>query len=274
MNTATIDLWVGIFVTIGFGAIVFLALKVGNLDVAGDASPSYHLDANFDNIGGLKLRAPVKAAGVIVGRVESIRLDPKTYEAVVDAAHRQRLPVLEGHHRLDPHLRAAGRGLHRPRGRRRPAMLADGAAHRQDAVGGRAREAHRPVPLRQGLERPTRPPNEKTSCARRRARLLSAAAVRLRAPPAGALDDPFEAVQPRDVRDQRAARSSTSPSRSREAYVDDRAELHPHRPSRNYVNNIDDLFSVINGAAAGQVDKIGNDMGRVMINTRASASAA
>jgi phospholipid/cholesterol/gamma-HCH transport system substrate-binding protein len=48
-----------------------------------DTKPSYRLEANFDNIGGLKLRAPVKAAGVIVGRVESVRLDPKTYEAIV-----------------------------------------------------------------------------------------------------------------------------------------------------------------------------------------------
>ena len=82
MNRATIDLWVGIFVTIGIGAVVFLALKVGNLATL-ETKPSYHLDANFDNIGGLKQRAPVKAAGVIVGRVESIKLDPKTYEAVV-----------------------------------------------------------------------------------------------------------------------------------------------------------------------------------------------
>jgi len=82
MNRSTIDLWVGIFVTIGFGAIVLLALKVGNL-TAFNTAPSYRLEARFDNIGGLKLRAPVKAAGVIVGRVESIKLDPKTYEAVV-----------------------------------------------------------------------------------------------------------------------------------------------------------------------------------------------
>ena len=82
MNRSTIDLWVGIFVTIGFGAIVFLALKVGNLTTL-NAAPSYRLEARFDNIGGLKLRAPVKAAGVVVGRVASVRLDPKTYEAVV-----------------------------------------------------------------------------------------------------------------------------------------------------------------------------------------------
>lgn len=82
MNRSTIDLWVGIFVTIGVGAIVFLALKVGNLTSL-NAQPSYHLEARFDNIGGLKMRAPVKAAGVVVGRVASVSLDPKTYEAVV-----------------------------------------------------------------------------------------------------------------------------------------------------------------------------------------------
>ncbi|HET9337500.1 MAG TPA: outer membrane lipid asymmetry maintenance protein MlaD [Casimicrobiaceae bacterium] len=82
MNRSTIDLWVGIFVALGLGAILFLSLKVGNL-VASGAREGYHLDATFDNIGGLKVRAPVKAAGVVVGRVESIRLDSKTYEAVV-----------------------------------------------------------------------------------------------------------------------------------------------------------------------------------------------
>src|SRR5271170_7830483 len=82
MNRAAIDLWVGIFVALGFGAILFLALKVGNL-LTLDRTPGYRLEASFDNIGGLKLRAPVKAAGVVVGRVESVRLDTKTYEAVV-----------------------------------------------------------------------------------------------------------------------------------------------------------------------------------------------
>jgi phospholipid/cholesterol/gamma-HCH transport system substrate-binding protein len=82
MNRSTLDLWVGVFVTIGIAAILFLALKVGNLTSVSSA-PGYHLDAAFDNIGGLKLRAPVKAAGVVVGRVERIRLDPQTYQAVV-----------------------------------------------------------------------------------------------------------------------------------------------------------------------------------------------
>ncbi len=81
MSRSAIDLWVGIFVAIGFGAILFMALKVGNL-LTIDRAPGYRLEARFDNIGGLKLRAPVKAAGVVVGRVERVRLDPKTYEAV------------------------------------------------------------------------------------------------------------------------------------------------------------------------------------------------
>ncbi len=82
MNRATLDLWVGLFVTIGIAAVVFLALRVGNLTTL-NATPGYRLDAKFDNIGGLKVRAPVKAAGVVVGRVESVRLDPQTYQAVV-----------------------------------------------------------------------------------------------------------------------------------------------------------------------------------------------
>ena len=68
MNRTAIDLWVGIFVAVGLAAIVFLALKVGNLTSL-DSVPSYRLEARFDNIGGLKMRAPVKAAGVVVGRV-------------------------------------------------------------------------------------------------------------------------------------------------------------------------------------------------------------
>lgn len=82
MNRATIDLWVGIFVTIGIGALIFLSLKVGNL-LTTPNRPSYRLEARFDNLTGLKPRAPVKAAGVVVGRVESIRLDSKTFQGVV-----------------------------------------------------------------------------------------------------------------------------------------------------------------------------------------------
>ncbi len=82
MNRATIDLWVGVFVLIGIGALIFLSLRVGNL-LTTSSAPGYRLEARFDNVAGLKPRAPVKAAGVVVGRVERIVLDPQTYEASV-----------------------------------------------------------------------------------------------------------------------------------------------------------------------------------------------
>ena len=82
LNRSLLDLWVGAFVAMGIAAVLFLALKVGNL-VSFGSPPGYRLEARFDNIGGLKLRAPVKAAGVVVGRVERIKLDPATYQAVV-----------------------------------------------------------------------------------------------------------------------------------------------------------------------------------------------
>jgi phospholipid/cholesterol/gamma-HCH transport system substrate-binding protein len=80
-NTA-VDFWVGLFVLIGALALVFLALKAGNLSsfTTGD---QYRVIAEFDNIGGLKPRAPVKSAGVTVGRVANINLDPVTFRAVV-----------------------------------------------------------------------------------------------------------------------------------------------------------------------------------------------
>ena len=82
MNRATLDLWVGFFVAIGLAALLFLALKVGNL-ASSNVGETYRLQAEFDNIGGLKVRAPVKSAGVVVGRVAEIRFDPETYRAVV-----------------------------------------------------------------------------------------------------------------------------------------------------------------------------------------------
>lgn len=82
MNRAMIDLWVGIFVAIGLAALLFLAMKVGNLTTA-NLSEAYQLSARFDNIGGLKVRAPVKSAGVVVGRVSGIDFDQQSYLAVV-----------------------------------------------------------------------------------------------------------------------------------------------------------------------------------------------
>jgi phospholipid/cholesterol/gamma-HCH transport system substrate-binding protein len=82
MSRKLIDLWVGFFVVIGFAALLFLALRVGNLSAANFAE-TYPLTAKFDNIGGLKVRGPVKSAGVVVGRVTEITFDPQSYEAVV-----------------------------------------------------------------------------------------------------------------------------------------------------------------------------------------------
>ncbi|KYC29470.1 toluene transporter subunit: membrane component of ABC superfamily [Sterolibacterium denitrificans] len=82
MNRATIDLWVGIFVAIGLGSLLFLALKVGNL-ASSNMGETYRLEAKFDNIGGLKVRGAIKTAGVVIGRVTDIRLDAEDYEAVV-----------------------------------------------------------------------------------------------------------------------------------------------------------------------------------------------
>ena len=82
MNKKIIDLWVGVFVLIGLAGLAFLALKVGNLLSTTEERNGYEIEARFENIGALKPRAPVKAAGVVVGRVESIRLDGKSYEAI------------------------------------------------------------------------------------------------------------------------------------------------------------------------------------------------
>jgi phospholipid/cholesterol/gamma-HCH transport system substrate-binding protein len=82
MNRSTIDLWVGVFVVLGIGALLFLALKVGNL-ASFSNNQTYLVQARFANIGGLKERAPIKSAGVVVGRVADIRFDNETYEALV-----------------------------------------------------------------------------------------------------------------------------------------------------------------------------------------------
>ena len=82
MERSTMDLWVGIFVIGGFAALLFLALKVGNLSV-GSNDATYTVTARFDNIGGLKVRAPVRASGVVVGRVSGIAFDNAKYEANV-----------------------------------------------------------------------------------------------------------------------------------------------------------------------------------------------
>ncbi|SEG11919.1 outer membrane lipid asymmetry maintenance protein MlaD [Nitrosomonas ureae] len=82
MQRTTMDLWVGLFVVMGIIALMILSLKVGNLNVY-NPSQSYVITGNFENIGGLKVRAPVKSAGVVVGRVTNIQFSTETYDAVV-----------------------------------------------------------------------------------------------------------------------------------------------------------------------------------------------
>lgn len=82
MNKTVLDFWVGLFVIAGIVALLFLALKVGSMSAI-KTNDSYEVVARFDNIGGLKPRAPVKSAGVVVGRVADIRFDNETYEAAV-----------------------------------------------------------------------------------------------------------------------------------------------------------------------------------------------
>ena len=82
MGKKSIETFVGIFVLLGFLGIVFLALKAANLG-SFSAGETYQLTARFDNIGGLKVRAPVKSAGVTVGRVASITLDPQRFQGLV-----------------------------------------------------------------------------------------------------------------------------------------------------------------------------------------------
>lgn len=82
MNKTVLDLWVGLFVIAGIVALLFLALKVGSMSAV-SSSDSYDVVARFDNVGGLKPRAPVKSAGVVVGRVGEIRFDNENYEAAV-----------------------------------------------------------------------------------------------------------------------------------------------------------------------------------------------
>ncbi len=82
MERKAIDLWVGIFVVLGVAALFGLAMKAGNL-TSNNLGDTYTITAAFENIGGLKRNAPVKSAGVVIGRVDNIKFDPTTYEAVV-----------------------------------------------------------------------------------------------------------------------------------------------------------------------------------------------
>ena len=82
MHRKTIDVWVGLFVLLGLAALLFLAFQAGNLKSM-SFGQTYSISGRFDNIGGLKPQAPVKSAGVVVGRVGEIAFDDKSFQASV-----------------------------------------------------------------------------------------------------------------------------------------------------------------------------------------------
>ena len=82
MHRKSVDVWVGLFVLLGLASLLFLALKAGNMSTLSFAK-TYAITGKFDNIGGLKPQAPVKSAGVVVGRVGDIKFDDKSFQALV-----------------------------------------------------------------------------------------------------------------------------------------------------------------------------------------------
>lgn len=89
MQRSKTDVWVGLFVLLGAAAILFLALRAANLTSL-NLSSTYTVTAPFDNIGGLKPKAAVKSSGVVVGRVEAIEFDDKSFRARVTMAMQTR----------------------------------------------------------------------------------------------------------------------------------------------------------------------------------------
>ncbi|MBC7779745.1 MAG: outer membrane lipid asymmetry maintenance protein MlaD [Proteobacteria bacterium] len=83
MERSRLDVWVGVFVLGGLAALLILALKVGNAGDMLGRGDTYTLTAQFENIGGLKPKAAVRSAGVVVGRVATIDYDPETFNAIV-----------------------------------------------------------------------------------------------------------------------------------------------------------------------------------------------
>lgn len=88
-NKGILEFWVGLFVVAGVAALGFLAFKVGNFS-GGEFNDTYTVKARFSNVGGLTTKAPVNIAGVRIGRVSAIRIDPNNYDAVVEMTIDQR----------------------------------------------------------------------------------------------------------------------------------------------------------------------------------------
>jgi len=90
MERSSLDVWVGLFVLGGLAALLILALKVGNAGELLRTGSTYTLTAHFENIGGLKPKAAVRSAGVLVGRVATIDYDPESFNAIVTLSIDQR----------------------------------------------------------------------------------------------------------------------------------------------------------------------------------------
>src|SRR3569833_2552509 len=88
-QSKTLEIWVGVFVALGFAALFVLAMKVSNISTLNNEQ-GYRIKVLFENIGSLKVRSPVTVAGVRIGRVEDISFDDKLYEAVVTLKIRER----------------------------------------------------------------------------------------------------------------------------------------------------------------------------------------
>lgn len=93
MKQSTLEIWVGLFVALGIAALVFLSFQVAGAQGSLNAQEkTYTVYANFSDIGGLKVKAPIKAAGVVVGRVSDIQLSVETYQAKVTLNIAERYP--------------------------------------------------------------------------------------------------------------------------------------------------------------------------------------
>jgi phospholipid/cholesterol/gamma-HCH transport system substrate-binding protein len=86
MGQRQIEITVGAFILLGIAALAFLALRVSGLNLSSTQRNTYHISASFNNVAGLTTRAQVRVAGVHVGYVTAIHIDPVTVRAVVDMA--------------------------------------------------------------------------------------------------------------------------------------------------------------------------------------------
>jgi phospholipid/cholesterol/gamma-HCH transport system substrate-binding protein len=110
MQRSKVDVWVGLFVLLGGAAILFLALQAANL-LSLNFQPTYRVEALFDNAGGLKPKAAVRSAGVVVGRVEAITFDDVSFQARATLALEAQYAFPKDSSLKNPHQRLAGRAV-------------------------------------------------------------------------------------------------------------------------------------------------------------------